>query len=135
MDGWQAFEDVARRMILLIEEDPARGQLLSEGLHHEGFHVQQVSEVSGALRHARTSKPELIIVHPGPTISVGRALARLRADPATAELPLIVIRRTGVCGTSGREYAWPAGPVEVNVPLEHVCVISTRILAAAGETR
>jgi CheY-like chemotaxis protein len=117
-----------RPTILLIEDEPTRCGLLTEALQEEGFAVAQAGDVHDALRQARDSRPDLIVVDPPPA-SVTRVLDRLRSDPATRGLPLIVIRRAGVPLDSGRLYAWPSSPVDVDLVLEHVWrVVNTRVL-------
>ena len=118
-----------RPTILLIADEPTRGELLTQALQAEGFAVAQAGDVPDALRQARAGEPDLIVIDPRPTASVARELNRLRSDPATRDRPLIVIRRTGVPPDSGRAYAWPASPVEVDLRLEPVwCLVNTRVL-------
>ena len=116
-----------RPTILLIEDDPTRRGLLTEALEEEGFGVAQAGDVPDALRQARACEPDLIVIDPRPTASVTRELNRLRSNPATRGVPLIVIRHAGVPLESGRVYAWPASPVRVDLPIEHVWrVVNTR---------
>jgi CheY-like chemotaxis protein len=118
-----------RPTILLIEDEPTRCGLLTEALQEEGFAVAHADDVPDALRQARACEPDLIVIDPRPTASVARELNRLRSDPATTGLPLIVIRRTGMRIDSGGVYAWPAGPVDVDLLLEHVWrVVNRRVL-------
>lgn len=118
-----------RPTILLIEDEPTRCGLLTEALQEEGFGVTQASDVPDALRQARACEPDLIVLDPRPTTSVARELQRLRADPATCGLPLIVIRRAGPCPDDGRAYAWQANPVDVDLLVEHVWrVVNTHVL-------
>ena len=118
-----------RPTILLIEDEPARCRLLTEALEEAGFGIAQAANVPEALRQARACEPDLIVIDPRPNASVARELNRLRSDPASRGLPLIVIRRAGTCLDSGRTYAWPSSPVEVDVLLEDVWrVVNTRVL-------
>ena len=120
-----------RPAILLIEDEPTRCGLLSEALQEEGFAVAHAVDVPDALRQARVCEPDLVVIHPRPTASVARELNRLRSDPATSGLPLIVLRRAGRCPDNGGVYAWPSSPVDVDVVLEHVWrVVNTRVLAS-----
>jgi CheY-like chemotaxis protein len=118
-----------RPTILLIEDEPDQRGLLTEALQEEGFGVVQAGDVPDALRQARACEPDLIVIDPRPTASVARELNRLRTDPATRGLPLIVIRRAGLYPDGGRLYAWPASPVDVDLLLEHVWrVVNTHVL-------
>ena len=115
-----------RPTILLIEDEPTRCGLLIEALQEEGFAITQAADVPDALRQARACEPDLIVIDPPPSAPVTRVLNRLRSDTATRGVPVVMIRRTGMRIDSGGVYAWPAGPVDVDLLLEHVWRVVNR---------
>ena len=131
MDTVQSLALQDRPTILLIEHEPTRSGLLIEALEREGFAVARAAELSEALRQARMREPDLIILDPCPSASVSRVLERLRSHPATRGRPLVVLRRLGAPIDARGVYAWPAGPVYVDVVLDHVWrVVKTHVLGA-----
>ena len=106
--------------ILLVEDEPSRGELLIEALREEGFRVVLAGDVRDALRQARTCRPDLIVVDRQPIASVTRELSRLLSDPATRSLPLIVTRRAVVYPGTGPHDPMPVSQLDLDLVREHV---------------
>ncbi len=82
--------------ILLVEDDASVAQMLRQHLEAEGYFVHLVSDGSHALRMARQLEPDLILldrVLPG--ASGDEILRRLRADPRTEHVPVIMLTGKG----------------------------------------
>jgi CheY-like chemotaxis protein len=115
--------------ILLVEDEPSRGELLIEALREEGFGVVLAGDVRDALRQARACQPDLIVVDRQLTASVTRELYRLLSDPATRSLALIVTRRAAVCLATGGLDALPVSQIDVDLVRDHVWrAANTRVL-------
>ena len=78
--------------VLVIDDDPAVRELLQRFLTREGFHVTiAVNGVEG-LKMARQVQPDVItldVLMPG--MDGWTVLSALKADPATAEIPVIML--------------------------------------------
>ena len=78
--------------VLVVEDEPAILELISVHLHQSGYKVKGVPDAESALVVLRDSLPSLMLVDwmlPGQS---GLALAkRLREDPRTRELPIIMV--------------------------------------------
>ena len=78
--------------VLVVEDEPAILELISVHLNQSGYKVKGVPDAESALLVLRNSLPSLMLVDwmlPGQS---GLALAkRLREDPRTRELPIIMV--------------------------------------------
>jgi len=78
--------------LLVVDDEELNRQLLSEVLGHAGYATLAAGDGAQAVQIARTSKPDgmlLDLMMPG--IDGFEVLRRLRADPATQNLPVLVI--------------------------------------------
>ncbi len=76
--------------ILLVEDDPSIAASLSDGLRQAGFEVDTVGTGAAALE--RAAHAELVLLDLGlPDLDGQEVCRRLRAAPATASIPLIVL--------------------------------------------
>ncbi len=94
------------RRILVVEDDPAAADLLSEYLAADGYEVEAVATGEQAVARATEDPPAAIcldIVLPG-ELDGWDVLARLKATPATARVPVIVCT-----GRNGRDRAAALG--------------------------
>lgn len=108
-------------LILLIEGLQNRSAVLAEAFEAEGFGVARARTVAEALIQARDCQPNLVVIDPAPGTSVARELNRLRSDPATAELPWIVMRCQGAYLDEGNASSVPmVRRVDLDLLLEHV---------------
>lgn len=78
--------------ILVVEDEPDIRDLIVHHLTRDGFHCRGVASGPDALREIQASRPDLVVLDlmlPGMTgLEVCR---RLRGDPASAALPIIML--------------------------------------------
>ena len=79
-------------LVLVVEDDPAAAKLLSIYLMEAGFSVEVVADGDAGFEKAKTLRPALITVDILIPKSDGwELLARLKADQATASIPVVVV--------------------------------------------
>jgi len=80
--------------ILVVDDDAATAAMLREALEMDGYRVVQA--VAGAsLGVALTEQPRLILLDINmPGMDGPEVARRLRADPATAHIPIVVLSNT-----------------------------------------
>jgi CheY-like chemotaxis protein len=85
-------DDLGPPLILIIDDDPVAQEVLSRRLIAAGYRVAIEADGGTGLWRARTEKPALVIcdlhlpLAPGELVILG-----LRTDPATADLPIVVV--------------------------------------------
>jgi DNA-binding response OmpR family regulator len=83
-------------MILIVEDDPDISELIDHYLQRAGYQTHTLSSGSDAVAHVRRAVPELVLLDlmlPGRS---GAEICRaLRADPATAAIPIIMVTARG----------------------------------------
>jgi CheY-like chemotaxis protein len=78
--------------VLVVDDDPVARDLLQRALARAGFRVECATDGEEALQLARTLRPEAItldVMMPG--IDGWATLAALKADPALADIPVIML--------------------------------------------
>ena len=84
------------KRILLVEDEPLLGNLLSQRLEKEGFTVVLAHDGEEALAKLRESKPDLVLLDIIlPKISGFELLETLQADPQFEKAPVIIISNLG----------------------------------------
>ena len=79
------------RHILVVDDDPAIHEFLSLFLSAEGFVVRGATSLDAAERELAVARPDVVICDVRmPGLPPFAMLDRLRADPATQELPVLV---------------------------------------------
>jgi signal transduction histidine kinase/CheY-like chemotaxis protein len=81
-----------RRLVLAIDDDPDVLSLLAQELEEEGYQVLGVTRALDGIAKARELGPYAItldIMMPG--MDGWEAMSRLKSDPATRDIPLIVV--------------------------------------------
>jgi PAS domain S-box-containing protein len=79
-------------LVLVVEDDPAAAKLLSIYLMEAGFSVEVVADGDAGFEKAKTLRPALITVDILIPKSDGwELLTRLKADQATASIPVVVV--------------------------------------------
>lgn len=78
-------------VVLLIDDEPGMGQLVSMSLNRDGTRVLQVRDLEEAISAARRERPNVVLLD----IAIGREdglamLPRLRDEPSLSEVPIIV---------------------------------------------
>jgi two-component system, cell cycle response regulator len=82
--------------LLVIDDDPQIARLFSTLLRDEGYEVMACSRAAEAISKARTDSPDLILLDVQmPDLDGYEATRRLKADPATSSIPIILITGTG----------------------------------------
>ncbi len=79
-------------MVLVIDDDPPARDLIERSLSKEGYHVVLAGEGRRGLELARQLKPDVItldVMMPG--MDGWAVLTALKADPATADIPVIML--------------------------------------------
>ena len=78
--------------ILLVEDDPSVRELLKVLLEVEGYDIVEASDGLEGLEKAGELRPDLMIVDlMMPQVDGERVISRLRADPGTRRMPVIVV--------------------------------------------
>jgi DNA-binding response OmpR family regulator len=82
--------------VLLVDDDPAILRLLDVNFRMEGFDVDATSHGEDALAAAAHATPDVVVLDlmlPG--MDGREILRRLRADPATASVPVLFLTARG----------------------------------------
>jgi DNA-binding response OmpR family regulator len=83
---------VAGPLVLVVEDDPNVRGLLSTLLSAEGYEVSVASDGVAGLVKAATRRPRLILLDlMMPDLGGARVLEELAADPALADVPVVVV--------------------------------------------
>ena len=78
--------------LLVVDDDPVIVELLRINFEIEGFEVLSASDGEEGLRRARSEQPDLVLSDiMMPRLDGLQLLSRLRADPATATLPVVLL--------------------------------------------
>ena len=96
------------RRILVIEDDPAGLRLVGYTLKKQGYEVVTASNGLEGLKKAREEGPDLVILDlmlPG--VDGFEICHRLRTEPQTARLPILVL--SGKTGEADRDTALKVG--------------------------
>jgi DNA-binding response OmpR family regulator len=84
--------EIMARKILIIEDDISTSQFLSYTMEHEGYQAITALDGIDGLKKALAEKPDLIILDimlPG--LDGFELCHRLRAYPATADIPVLML--------------------------------------------
>src|SRR6056297_695293 len=96
---------MARRTVLVADDDEITRQVLSTVLDLEEFEVQLAEGGEEALAQVRRSRPDAVVLdHVMPGRSGLEVLAELRADEDLADPPVILL-------TAAQDSALPADPM------------------------
>jgi CheY-like chemotaxis protein len=82
----------AATTILVIDDDPAVHDLMRRSLEKDGFHMEVAADGKTGLALARQLKPAVITLDVMmPSMDGWSVLTALKADPATADIPVIML--------------------------------------------
>jgi phosphate regulon transcriptional regulator PhoB len=82
--------------VLIVEDEPDIRDLLAFHLEREGYHVSKCKSGAEALRQVRALPPDLVLLDLMlPEMNGIEVCRRLRQDPATASLPVIMLTAKG----------------------------------------
>jgi CheY-like chemotaxis protein len=94
--------------ILLVEDNEMNRDMLRRRLERRGFEVVLAFDGREGIQAAKTQSPDLIIMDLSlPGIDGWQATRILKSNPATAEIPILVL--TAHAMVSDRERAFAAG--------------------------
>lgn len=97
--------------ILVVDDTPANLHLLSQMLKNSGYKVRPVPGGALALKAIESCPPDLILLDiTMPDMDGYEVCARLKANPATAEIPVLFISALG--DTNDKVRAFKAGGVD-----------------------
>jgi CheY-like chemotaxis protein len=82
----------ARGRLLVIDDDPASRELLQRMLEKDGYLVRLAANGPDGIAAAKEHKPDLITLDVMmPSMDGWAVLAALKADPATADIPVVML--------------------------------------------
>ena len=91
------------KTILIVEDNELNMKLFNDLLEAHDYKILQTRDGMEALKIAREHKPDLILMDIQlPGIDGVEALARLRAEPATAEIPVVAFTASVTAGDRSR---------------------------------
>lgn len=86
-------------LVLIVDDATDLRTLLAQWLAGNGWAVAQAADGRQALQHVGQRRPDVLLLDLGlPDLSGAQVVTRLRAEPATASLPIVLL-------TGGREPA------------------------------
>ena len=87
-----AYPAVVAQTVLVVDDDPVIQRLLQVNFEMEDYVVLTASDGAEGLAKARTEKPDILLLDVMMPKMDGIAVAQaLRADPDTADLPIIML--------------------------------------------
>ena len=115
--------------ILLVEDNELNRDMLSRRLIRRGYEVVSAQDGQTGVEMARSSAPDLILMDMSlPVLDGWEATRRLKADPATHDIPVIAL--TAHAMSSDRARAIEAGcddydtkPIELPRLLEKITML------------
>ena len=104
--------------LLLVEDNEMNRDMLTRRLERKGYTVAIAVDGAEGLSMARTCRPDLILMDMNlPVVDGWEATRQLKADPATASIPVIGL--TAHAMTGDRERGMEAGCDEYDIkPIE-----------------
>ncbi|HEY1187304.1 MAG TPA: response regulator [Gemmata sp.] len=94
--------------LLLVEDEPANREMFRRRLERKGYVVITAENGSSAVALTQSEKPDLVLMDLGlPDIDGWEATRRVKGDPATAPIPVIVL--SAHVTSDAREKALAAG--------------------------
>jgi phosphate regulon transcriptional regulator PhoB len=82
--------------VLIVEDEPDIRELVVHHLRREGYQVSAASSGEEALRQVQAAPPDLVILDlMMPAMDGLEVCRRLRQDPATASLPIVMLTAKG----------------------------------------
>lgn len=117
--------------ILIVEDDEMNRDMLSRRLLRRGYDVILAVDGGEALDRASSERPDLILMDVSlPVLDGLEVTRRLRADPATAGIPIIAL--TAHAMQSDRERALAAGCVDFDTKPTDLARLLGKIAAVLG---
>ncbi len=93
-------------LILLVEDNPQNMKLATLVLHSDGHTVLQAMDAEHGMRLACSARPALVLMDVNlPGLDGLEATRRLKADPATATIPVYALTAHAMPGDAARMLA------------------------------
>ncbi len=93
-------------VVLLVEDNPRNLKLARDVLTHAGFTVRVASTGEDAIADTEVALPDVILMDLQlPGIDGHTALARLRAEPRTADIPVVALTAFAMAADRSRAFA------------------------------
>jgi signal transduction histidine kinase/CheY-like chemotaxis protein len=128
-----------RPSVLVVDDDRASSELMRQHLERAGYRVAQVYRAGDAVPAARELRPNAITLDVQlPDRDGWTALNALKTDPATAEIPVVVVSVTEAVNGAAAKPAAGVGAVACFVkPVDRDRLIGTieAFASAAGDAR
>jgi two-component system cell cycle response regulator DivK len=81
-----------RPLVLIVEDNPRNLKLARDVLNHAGYETLEAESAEDGLALARERHPGLVLMDVQlPGMDGVEALARLRSDPATRDIPVVAL--------------------------------------------
>ncbi len=104
--------------ILITEDDPLMSRMYQKIFTFEGYEVEMAADGEECLLKARTVQPTIILLDVMmPKMNGLQALERLKSDPETKSIPVIML--TNLAGQQDAETAMARGAVKYIIKSEH----------------
>ncbi len=89
--------------LLLVEDNEMNRDMLSRRLERKGYTVSIAVDGGAGVDMARTEQPDLVLMDMSlPVLDGWEATRRLKADPATARIPIIALTAHAMSGDEAR---------------------------------
>jgi CheY-like chemotaxis protein len=90
-----------RPRVLLVDDYPDAREMYSEYLQYSGFEVIEAGNGMEALQRAAETAPDIILMDLSlPVMDGWEATRRLKADPRTAQIPVVALTGHALAGIS-----------------------------------
>lgn len=105
--------------ILIVEDDPLIARMYEKALSFEGYEVEVATDGAEGLKKIQEWQPRLVLLDiMMPTMNGLEVLENLKADPATKEIPVVVL--TNLTEPADAQAALEKGAVKYIVKSAHV---------------
>ena len=109
---------MADTILLIIEDDPLMSRMYQKIFKFEGFNIDTASDGEEGLSKVKSQKPTLILLDiMMPKMNGLEVLEKLKADPATKNIPVVVL--TNLAGATDADRAISMGAVKYIIKSEH----------------
>lgn len=89
--------------LLLVEDNELNRDMLARRLRRRGFEVDHAADGQEAIERTRSWQPDLVLMDMSlPVMDGYAATAALKADPATADVPVIALTANAMAGDEQR---------------------------------
>jgi two-component system, cell cycle response regulator DivK len=105
--------------ILIVEDNDMNRDMLARRLRRRGYDVLLATDGAEGVAAARDARPDLVLMDMGlPVVDGWEATRRIKADPATASIPVVALTAHAMTGdeTKAREAgcdAFDTKPVDI----------------------